>query len=216
MDRRARPSILTLAGGVLLLAACVDTGPVETLRSRPHESNAGVDWRDQVIYQVMIDRFDNDDPNNDFNIEVGAPARYHGGDWRGLQGRLDYLEELGVTALWISPVVRNVEEDAGFASYHGYWAQDLLRPNPHFGDLMALRELVDDAHERGMLVILDIVTNHMGQLFYYDINGNGRPDDTIIGAGVNHTCLQVCGAGPSPEEGRHRGYSQVSPSRQTL
>ena len=179
-----------------LLGACTSTDPVTSLRTRPHQRNAGVDWRDQVIYQVLVDRFDNGDPNNDWNVELGAPARYHGGDWRGLQRRLGYPEELGVTALWISPVVRNVEEDAGFASYHGYWAQDLLRPNPHFGDLLALRELVDDAHARGMLVILDVVTNHMGQLFYYDINGNGRPDDTLMGAGVNHTCLQVCGASP--------------------
>jgi alpha-amylase len=62
--------------------------------------------------------------------------------------KLDYLEELGVTALWISPVVKNVEDDAGFASYHGYWTQDFLRPNAHFGDLTKLRELVDKAHER--------------------------------------------------------------------
>jgi glycosidase len=76
-------------------------------------------------------------------------------------------------------VVKNTEEDAGFASYHGYWTQDFLRPNAHFGDLTKLRELVDKAHARGMLVILDVVTNHVGQLFYYDINGNGQPDDTI-------------------------------------
>jgi len=181
---------------VMAASSCVDTDPVASLRDGPHQTNAGVDWRDQVIYQVMVDRFDNGDPNNDFNVELSAPARYHGGDWQGLRNRLDYLQELGITALWVSPVVRNVEQDAGFASYHGYWAQDLVRPNPHFGDLMTLRELVDDAHERGMLVILDVVTNHVGQLFYYDINGNGRPDDTLMGAGVGHTCVQVCGTGP--------------------
>src|SRR5690606_39047916 len=67
-----------------------------------------------------------------------------------------------------------------------------LRTNPHFGDLTELRQLVDAAHARGMLVILDIVTNHVGQLFDYDINNNGRPDDLISGAGVSHTCVQVC------------------------
>jgi glycosidase len=179
---------------IALLAGCVDTDPVQELRSRPHQSNAGLDWRDQVIYQIMIDRWDSGDQSNDFNVEPNIPARYHGGDWRGVINRLDYLEELGVTALWISPVVRNVEDDAGFASYHGYWAQDLLRPNPHFGDLMVLREMVDAAHDRGMLVILDIVTNHMGQLFFYDINGNGQPDDTLLGGGTHHTCVQRCGS----------------------
>lgn len=184
---------------LVALASCVDTDPVQELRTRPHQANAGVDWRDQVIYQIMIDRWDNGDRSNDFNIEPNIPARYHGGDWRGVINRLDYLEELGVTALWISPVVRNVEDDAGFSSYHGYWAQDLLRPNPHFGDLMVLRELTDAAHERGMLVILDIVTNHMGQVFFYDINGNGRPDDVLLGGGTSHTCVQSCGSPIEPE-----------------
>ncbi len=110
---------------------------------------------------------------------------------------LDYLQTLGVTALWISPVVKNVESDAGFDSYHGYWQQDLLRPNAHFGDLDKLRELVDTAHSKGMLVILDVVANHMGQLFYYDINGNGQPDDTISGGGYGHSCLQICAPDPS-------------------
>ncbi|HLL20732.1 MAG TPA: alpha-amylase family glycosyl hydrolase, partial [Kofleriaceae bacterium] len=94
-------------------------------------------------------------------------------------------------------VVKNTEEDAGFASYHGYWTQDFLRPNAHFGDLAKLRELVDKAHGKGMLVILDVVTNHVGQLFYYDINGNGQPDDTISGGGFAHTCLQICQQNPT-------------------
>jgi len=171
-----------------LVAACNDATPDP--RTQAHQTNAGIDWRDQVIYQVMIDRFDDGDPNNDYNVQPDAPARYHGGDWRGLADHLDYLQTLGVTALWISPVVKNVEEDAGFASYHGYWTQDFLRPNPHFGDVAALRALVDAAHARGMLVILDVVTNHMGQLFYYDVNNNGQPDDLVSGAGVSHTCVQ--------------------------
>ena len=134
-----------------------------------------------MIYQILVDRFANGDPNNDFRVEPSAPARYHGGDWQGIIDRLGYLEALGVTALWISPVVKNVEEDAGFASYHGYWTFDFLRPNPHFGDLLELRALVDAAHERGMLVILDVVTNHVGQLFYYDMNGNGRSEERRVG-----------------------------------
>ncbi len=177
---------------VALLAACGGASDFDHPADLPHQSNAGLDWRDQVIYQIMIDRFANGDPNNDINVAPSVPGRYHGGDWQGVIDHLDYLQELGVTALWISPVVKNTEEDAGFASYHGYWTQDFLRPNAHFGDLTKLRELVDKAHARGMLVILDVVTNHMGQLFYYDINGNGQPDDTVSGGGFSHTCLQVC------------------------
>jgi glycosidase len=141
------------------------------------------DWRDEIIYQVMTDRFANGDTSNDRGVNLADPSAYHGGDWRGLQDRLGYLGELGVTALWISPVIKNVEWDAGFSSYHGYWAQDLTRTNPHFGDVSSLRELVDAAHARGMKVVLDIVTNHVGQAFYYDVNKNGQPDDFLIGQG---------------------------------
>ncbi|NVB81716.1 MAG: alpha-amylase [Kofleriaceae bacterium] len=189
---RVLASVLALG-----LAACGGASDVEHPADRPHRSNADVDWRDQVIYQIMIDRFANGDPNNDFNVEPSVPGKYHGGDWQGVIDKLDYLEQLGVTALWISPVVKNVEEDAGFHSYHGYWTQDFLRPNAHFGDLAKLRELIDKAHEKNMLVILDVVTNHMGQLFYYDINGNGQPDDSIFGGGYGHTCLQICNQNPS-------------------
>jgi len=141
------------------------------------------DWRDEVIYQLLVDRFGDGDLANDFKVRPGELGRFQGGDWQGVTDHLDYLEELGVTALWISPVVRNLETDAGFDSYHGYWQADMTRPNPHFGDLGALRRLTQAAHEKGMKVILDIVTNHIGQLFYYDINGNGLPDDTVYGAG---------------------------------
>ncbi len=183
---------ITFVATVALAAACSSPFAGEDLLERDHRANAEVDWRDQVIYQIFVDRFDNGDRSNDFNIEPDTPARYHGGDWQGVIDQLDYLEDLGVTALWISPVVRNIEEDAGFASYHGYWMQDPLRVNHHFGDIFKLREMVDAAHDRGMLVILDIVTNHMGQLFYYDINGNGRVDEWLTGGGTNHTCVQIC------------------------
>ena len=141
------------------------------------------DWRDEVIYQIVVDRFSDGDPNNNFNVDLRKEAAYHGGDWQGIIDQLDYLESLGVTALWISPVVRNVEEDAGFASYHGYWTQSFIDTNAHFGDLEALRRMVDACHRRNIKVILDVVTNHVGQLFYYDINRNGQPDIVFFGGG---------------------------------
>jgi glycosidase len=170
--------VLALAASA---AGCVDPSAV---RDRSFVTPIAIaDWRDEVIYQLFVDRFANGDPNNDWNVDPNAPGKYHGGDWQGIIDHLDYLQELGVTALWISPVVKNIEEDAGFASYHGYWTQDFVHVNPHFGDLAKLRELVDACHRRGMKVILDIVTNHIGQLFFYDMNGNGRPDEFFIGAG---------------------------------
>ncbi|HUQ01858.1 MAG TPA: alpha-amylase family glycosyl hydrolase [Kofleriaceae bacterium] len=191
MERTTTLTCLSLAS-VALLAGCGAASGLDHPSDQPHESNAGDDWRDEVIYQIVVDRFANGDPNNDINVAPSIPGRYHGGDWQGIIDQLDYLEALGVTALWISPVVKNTEEDAGFASYHGYWTQDFLRPNPHFGDLYKLRELTNAAHARGMKVILDVVTNHVGQLFFYDINGNGQPDDWLSGGGLSHTCVQIC------------------------
>jgi glycosidase len=143
------------------------------------------DWRDEVIYQVLIDRFADGDAGNNYRVDTSAGGKWHGGDWKGLEDQLPYLADLGVTALWISPVVKNVDTDAGFDGYHGYWAQDLDSPNPHFGDVPALRRMVAAAHAQNMKVILDIVTNHMGQVFFYDINKNGQPDENVSGDGCD-------------------------------
>ena len=96
------------------------------------------DWRDEVIYQVIVDRYADGDPNNDFSVQPGALARYQGGDWLGLEQNLGYIQTLGATTIWISPVVKNVFTNADVDGYHGYWAQDLTQPNPYFGDLASL------------------------------------------------------------------------------
>jgi glycosidase len=166
-----RPRLLTLA----LLVGCAPGGE---FAEDPAITNHVDDWRDEVIYQLITDRFANGDPSNDWGVTRAGDdlARFHGGDWQGIIDKAGYLQALGVTAVWISPVVLNVEEDAGVAGYHGYWTQDFERPNPHMGDLARLRELVQVMHDHGIKVIVDIVANHIGQLFYYDINQNGQPD----------------------------------------
>lgn len=142
----------------------------------------GGDWRDEIIYQLIVDRFADGDVNNNHRVIYSALGRYQGGDWQGVIDHLDYLSALGVTTLWISPIVKNVDFDAGFDGYHGYWTQSFTKIASHFGSPAKLRELVDQAHARKMKVVLDIVTNHMGQLFYYDINGNGQPDEIVTGS----------------------------------
>ncbi len=159
--------------------------------ARPVLGTRVQDWRDEVIYQVLVDRFADGTPNNNYQVRPGALARYQGGDWQGMIGQLDYIEKLGVTTLWISPVVKNVETDADVDGYHGYWAQDLGKVNPHFGDLSDLRALVAEAHKRKLKVVLDIVTNHMGQAFYYDMNLNGNPDIYIGGTGGTSPVTRV-------------------------
>ena len=183
MHRLIRASQLTLlaASLALPLPACVD-GDLDGVKTVEIETHVE-DWRDEVIYQVLVDRFANGSAANDFRFDPSPTslARYKGGDWQGMIDHLDYIEELGVTALWISPIIMNVDTDAGVDGYHGYWALDLERLNPHFGDLATLRRLINECHDRGIKVVLDIVTNHLGQVFYYDINQNGRPDESIGG-----------------------------------
>jgi alpha-amylase len=141
------------------------------------------DWRDEVIYQVIVDRFADGDPNNDYNIQPGALNHYQGGDWQGMIDHMDYFAALGVTTLWITPIVKNVFTDADVDGYHGYWAQDLTQVNPYFGDLATLRTMIATAHDANIKVVLDIVCNHMGQLFFYDENLDGMPDDYVEGTG---------------------------------
>lgn len=180
---------------LLASTACMDFEGLEG--ERPMRTHVQ-DWRDEVIYQLMVDRFANGDLANDYRIQRDGPARYHGGDWRGVESKLDYLSNLGVTALWISPIVKNVETDAGVDGYHGYWTQDFTQLNPHFGDMASLRRMIDKAHDRGIKVILDIVVNHVGQLFYYDINLNGQPDERVEGAGPLIAPKQPDGSPTSP------------------
>src|SRR5450432_2706545 len=111
-------TIRTCALFIALAAACSGATDLDHPADQPHQSNVGLDWRDQVIYQIVVDRFADGDPNNNMNVAPSVPGRFHGGDWQGIIDHLDYLKGLGVTALWISPVVKNVEEDAGFDSYH--------------------------------------------------------------------------------------------------
>lgn len=174
---------VSLVLALALLAGCVQ-GELDDVLDVTIETHVE-DWRDEIIYQLVVDRFANGDPSNDWRVDPTGShlGRYQGGDWQGVIDHLDYLEALGVTAIWISPIVLNVDTDAGVDGYHGYWQVDLERLNPHFGDLATLRRMIDACHARGIKVILDIVTNHMGQVFYYDINLNGRPDENVFGSG---------------------------------
>ena len=179
--RPALISALVTAG----LCGCVDADSLPLAPNEPNiKLNTNVqDWRDEVIYQVIIDRFNDGDINNNYNVDTRSLSRYHGGDWQGLIDKLDYLQDLGITTVWISPVVKNIEEDAGFASYQGYWTVDFIKHNVHFGDLATLRRLSDELHARGMKLIIDIVTNHVGQVFFYDINMNGQANEWLAGRG---------------------------------
>jgi len=119
---------------------------------------------DDVIYLIMPDRFADGDAGNNFpesgSYERARPRAYHGGDLRGIQQRLPYLKDLGITAIWITPVYQN--DDRKGNDYHGYGATDLYAVEKHFGTLADYRSLVKAAHAEGIKVLLDIVPNHVG------------------------------------------------------
>jgi glycosidase len=165
-------------------------------------------WNDEVIYFVMTDRFHDGDPANNTpegcDPSLDDPAqddidRYHGGDLRGLELALKsgYFNELGVTAIWITPPVRNVWRSGydlgGWKSgYHGYWTQDFLDIDPHLTSATALsgeayppgaegrmqhyRDFVQLARAKGIRIIHDAVLNHAGPVFYYDSDSDGAFD----------------------------------------
>jgi len=122
-------------------------------------AHAGFAPRD-VIYLVMTDRFADGNPANDQpGYDRAAPRGWHGGDFTGIDKHLDYLSDLGITALWTTPVASN---DGMTDSYHGYAATDLYAVDPHFGTLEDYRNLSADLHARHMKLILDLVPNHIG------------------------------------------------------
>ena len=131
------------------------------------------DWRDQFIYFLLIDRFDDnsaDVPAYDPMTTGHGRSReqggvFQGGNLKGIMRRLDYIKELGATALWISPVFKNRQEKKD--TYHGYGIQNFLEVDPRFGTGDDLRELVRQAHRRGMYIILDIIINHTGDNWAY-------------------------------------------------
>ncbi|MBI4676677.1 MAG: DUF3459 domain-containing protein [Elusimicrobia bacterium] len=145
----------------------------EGSRGTPGAVSEPVDGRDQVVYFLMTDRFADGDPaNNDQKAGEFNPADgrfYSGGDLAGVRSKLDYLQDLGATAVWITPPVANVWYDPvlKMAGYHGYWAADFKKVDAHLGTLEDYRGLSSDLHRRGMLLIQDIVTNHTGDFFSY-------------------------------------------------
>ena len=136
---------------------------------------------DEIIYFLLPDRFENGDPTNDRGGRTGDRLAtgydptdrgfYHGGDLKGLTARLDYIQGLGATALWIAPIFVNkpVQGPPGqeSAAYHGYWITDFTRVDPHLGTNADFRALVEAAHARGMKVYLDIVINHTADVIQY-------------------------------------------------
>ncbi len=163
---------LPLVATLLAVFSCLSAVPAPVVVPRPAHPGAG-----QTVYFVLTDRFANGNPANDRGGYPGGPddhgfdptriSHYHGGDLAGLTGRLDYLEKLGVTAIWFTPPLKNKPVQQGTAGYHGYWITDFLNIDPHLGTNEEFRELIRQAHARGMRVYMDIIVNHTADVIQY-------------------------------------------------
>lgn len=162
-DGQVRMTPAPQSGGLLLLEAA-------TAQTKPAH-----DWRNATVYFALTDRFANGDPSNDRSYgrqpdgeqEIGT---FHGGDLKGLTGQLDYLQQLGISALWISAPIEQIhgwvgggdQGDFRHYAYHGYYALDFTRLDANMGSEDDLRELIAQAHARGIRVLFDVVLNHPG------------------------------------------------------
>jgi glycosidase len=174
-----------IACSLLVLAA---SGPASAAPDRTAGFRARLP-QDEVIYFLLPDRFENGDTSNDrgglsgdrltTGFDPTSKGFYHGGDLKGLTSRLDYIQGLGATAVWVAPVFKNkaVQGPKGqeSAGYHGYWITDFTSVDPHFGTNADFKTLVDAVHARGMKFYMDIVVNHTADVIYFEeCTGKGR------------------------------------------
>lgn len=182
---RRHPAVIAAGlAGIFLWCCAVCAAPGAAAQLDRADDAAGYRERlaqEEVIYFLLPDRFENGDPANDrgglrggrltTGFDPTAKGFYHGGDLRGLISRLDYIQGLGATAIWLAPVFKNKpvqgapgQESAG---YHGYWITDFTQVDPHFGTDAELHALVDAVHARGMKLYMDIVVNHTADVIAY-------------------------------------------------
>lgn len=129
--------------------------------SRPPADPKKRDWRDDVIYFAMTDRFKDGDPSNNFEANKSDIHAYHGGDLQGLIDEADYIRGTGATTLWLTPPMDNQTKFVDTEGYHGYWPVDYFKVDEHVGDMNKFKELVDVYHDKGMKVLVDIPLNHV-------------------------------------------------------
>lgn len=146
------------------------------ITDRVKKNENDFDWDEAVVYFMMTDRFF--DGNESNNTASGTdtygdnPGLYHGGDFAGVTAKLDYLQDLGVNTIWLTPIVKNIagvtvtdegSKDVPYnAAYHGYWASDFTKLNPTLGTTEEFETMISEAHKRGMRIMVDIVVNHAG------------------------------------------------------
>nr|ADQ44918.1 alpha-amylase [Schwanniomyces occidentalis] len=128
-------------------------------------------WKDQSIYQIVTDRFARSDGSTTADCLV-SDRKYCGGSYKGIIDKLDYIQGMGFTAIWISPVVEQIPDNTAYGyAYHGYWMKNIDELNTNFGTADELKQLASELHSRSMLLMVDVVYNH------YAWNGDGSSVD---------------------------------------
>ncbi|KAL8843695.1 MAG: hypothetical protein Q9176_001903 [Flavoplaca citrina] len=185
-SKRRRRGLIFAAVGVLIALAAGLGGGLGVRRSNSQRNTSGApvaelfnattplprsdvapnDWRGRSIYQIITDRFSPSDSTMPCDV---AKRQYCGGTWQGIISQLDYIQNMGFTAIWISPVTAQIDDiTAEGEAYHGYWQQNIFALNFHFGTISDLQALASALHARNMLLMVDVVVNHFGWA------GNGR------------------------------------------
>lgn len=144
----------------------------------PYQQRA---FQDEIFYFVLPDRFYNGNESNDLGAAANDEKRalshggldkthkgmYHGGDLAGLTEKLPYLDNMGITAIWLTPILRNQAMQSGTSGYHGYWILDFTEIDPHLGSNADLKHFIAQAHKRNIKVFFDIITNHTADVIKY-------------------------------------------------
>lgn len=165
----------TVQHGKITLQPAANSNGLLLLERAETDKTAPFSWQNATVYFVLTDRYVNGDPLNDNSYgrhkdgmqEIGT---FHGGDLKGLASKLDYLQQLGVNALWISSPLEQIhgwvgggtKGDFPHYAYHGYYTQDWTKLDANMGGEEDLRHLIDEAHKRGIRVLFDVVMNHTG------------------------------------------------------
>ncbi|WP_334013231.1 alpha-amylase family glycosyl hydrolase [Alteromonas sp. S167] len=178
MKKRTSIKLLTLSVLLGCLSACDGNEKAAIPHNTALTHYLQRDIQEDSFYFVMPDRFYNGNTENDLGAPVGSISHggfeptskwaFHGGDMAGIEQKLDYLEGMGITAIWMTPILRNkAVQDDGIA-HHGYWIVDFTEIDPHFGSNADLKQLIDAAHSRNIKVFFDIITNHTADVIKYE------------------------------------------------
>lgn len=151
--------------GMLLVYLSVNGQEVSAQEDNP--------LQDEIIYHILVDRFNNGDHEIDDQVDVEDPLAYHGGDISGITKRLDSLKEIGVSTIVLSPIMANAPD-----GYHGYWIEDFYEIDEQFGTMDDFHELIEEAHDKDMKVVLEFVTSYVSET--HPIASDPQREDWIM------------------------------------